>query len=308
MGADYMGETSFDHDLTRVVAGDAENLRARLADALERSGYRVLNENPIQARRDASALAKSGCSQDILDYRRSLDVGLKSAGANSTRVTFAYTVKGVHLGYLTKGDRNTLTREAEAIIALAQSRAAHLYCPACGSDGAGAARFCRQCGAPVASTNPPELELLSLSADANASFKNIVIGAIFALIGLLAPALLLLKIFLVPLDALDGKLLMLMAVLLATFGSLGLGFLIPGLWRLGRAIKDKPEREELPAPSRRGVVEGANSPVVVAAALPPQSIQHKVQHSITEATTGLLSQEAKQTNKSQEVKQTNDLN
>jgi hypothetical protein len=296
MGADYMGETSFDHDVTRVVAADAENLRARLADALERLGYRVLNENPIQARRDASDLAKSGCSQDILDHRRSLDVGLKSAGANSTRVTFAYTVKGVNLGYLTKGDRNTLTREAEAIIALAQSRAALLYCPACGSDGAGGARFCRQCGAPVASTNPPELELLRLSADANASFKNIMIGAICALIGLLAPALLLLKHFLFPQGTLDGKLLQVMAVLLCTFGLLGLGFLIPGVWRLGRAIKHRPEGEELPAPSRRGVVEGANSPVVLAAALPSQSIQHTVQPSVTEATTGLLPQEVKQTN------------
>ena len=93
MGA--MGGASFDHDVTRVMAGDAESLRARLADALERMGYRVLNENPIQARHGASGLARTGSSQDILDYHRSLDIGLKSAGANSTRVTFAYTVKGV---------------------------------------------------------------------------------------------------------------------------------------------------------------------------------------------------------------------
>lgn len=293
MGA-HMEGTSFDHDVTIVVAGDAENLRARLADALEQLEYRVLNENPIQARRVASDLAKSGCSQDILDYQRSLDIGLKAVGANSTRVTFAYTVNGVWMGYLTKGDRNTLTREAGAIVALAQSRAALLYCPACGSDGTGGARFCRQCGAPVASTNPPELDLLSLNADANASFKNIVSGAICAL--MLAPALLLLTIFLFPDGTLDGKLLGLMAVLLCTFGFLGLGFLIPGLWRLGRAIKRRPEGVELPAPSRRGVVEGANPPVVVAAALPPQSIQHTVHPSVTEATTGLLPQEVKQTN------------
>ena len=70
MGADYMGAmggASFDHDVTRVIAGDAESLRSRLADALERMGYRVLNENPIQARHDASSMARTGCSQDILD-------------------------------------------------------------------------------------------------------------------------------------------------------------------------------------------------------------------------------------------------
>jgi hypothetical protein len=298
VGGDYMGamgDTSFDHDVTCVVAGDAESLRARLADALERMGYRVLNENPIQARRGASRMARSGCSQDILDYRRSLDIGLKSAGANSTRVTFAYTVKGVYSGYITKGDRNTLTREAEAIVALAQSRAAMSYCPACGADGASGTRFCRQCGAPMASADSTELDLLRLTADANASFKNSVTGAIFILIGMLAPALIFLRIMLFPIQSGgEAKLVKLMALLLGVFGGAGLAFLIAGLWRLGRAIKHRPEREELPAPSRRSSVEGVNPPD--AAALPPQSIQHPAQHSVTEATTGLLPQEVKRTN------------
>jgi len=289
-----MGVASFDHDVTLVVSGDAEILRARLADALERMGYRVLNENPIQARRGASGLARSGCSQDVLDYHRTLYIGLKSAGASSTRVTFAYTVKGVNSGYITKGDRNTLTREAEAIVALAQSRAALSYCPACGADGAGGTRFCRQCGAPVASADPPELDLLRLTADANASFKNILTGAIFFLVGVLAPALIFLKIVLSHNPSGDAKLVMLAATLLGVFGGTGLAFLIAGLWRLGRTIKHRPEREELPAPSRRGFVEGVNTPD--AAALPPQSIQQPAQHSVTEATTGLLPQEVKRTN------------
>jgi hypothetical protein len=289
-----MGGISFDHDLTRIVAGDAENLRAGLAAALERMGYRVLSEDPIRARRGASGLARNGCSQDILDYRRTLDVGLKSAGANATRVTFAYTVNGVTSGYITKGDRNTLTREAEAVIALAQSQGALSYCPACGADGAGGMRFCRRCGSPVAAADPPELDLLRLTADANASFKNIVFGAICALIGLLAPALILLKIILFPPASGDAKLIKLMALLLGSLGGAGLAFLIAGLWRLGRTIKHRPEREELPAPSNRGFVEGANPPDT--AALPPRSIQHPIQPSVTEATTGLLPQEVKRTN------------
>jgi hypothetical protein len=294
MGA--MGGASFDHDVTRVMVGDAEILRAKLADALERMGYRVLNENPIQARRGASDMAKTGCSQDILAYHRSLDIGLKSAGANSTRVTFAYTVKGVVSGFITKGDRATLTREAESIVALAKSQAAQSYCPACGAGGVGGTRFCRQCGAPVASADPPELDLLRLTADANASFKNILTGAIFILAGLVAPALFLLKFILFPnyFGEYYQNQVPLMALLLGTFGGIGLGFLIAGLWRLGRAIKHRPEREELPAPSRRSSVEGANPPD--AAALPPQSIQHPAQHSVTEATTGLLPQEVKRTN------------
>jgi hypothetical protein len=296
VGAEYMGAmggASFDHDTTRIVAGDAESLRARFADALERMGYRVLNENPIQARHGASGLARTGSSQDILDYHRSLDIGMKSAGANSTRVTFAYTVKGVTSGFITKGDRNTLTREAEAIVALAQSRAALSYCPACGAGGVGGTRFCRQCGAAVAPADPPELELLRLTADANASFKNIVTGAIFVLIGVLAPALIFLRIMLFPIQS-EANLVKLMALLLGTLGGAGLAFIIAGLWRLGRAIKHRPEREELPAPSRRSFVEGASAPD--AAALPPQSIQHPAQHSVTEATTGLLPQEVKRTN------------
>ncbi|HKC85777.1 MAG TPA: hypothetical protein VKG02_07385 [Blastocatellia bacterium] len=297
MGAEYsgaMGGASFDHDVTRILAGDAESLRARLASALERMGYRVLNENPIQARRGARGLARSGCSQDILDYHRSLDIGLKSAGANSTRVTFAYTVKGVSSGYITKGDRNTLTREAEAIVSLAQSRAALSYCPACGADGAGGRRFCRQCGAPVASAYSTELDLLRLTADANASYKNIVAGAIFALIGLLAPALILLKMILSPSFFGEPTLVKLMALLLGAFGATGLAFLIAGLWRLGRTIKHRPKRGELPPPSRRSFVEDVNPPDT--AALPPLSIQHPVQHSVTEATTGLLPQEVERTN------------
>jgi hypothetical protein len=297
MGAEYVGEMggiSFDHDVTRIVAGDVESWRARLAGALEQMGYRVLNENPIQARRGASGMAGIGCSYDILDYRRSLDIGLKSAGANSTRVTFAYTVKGVHSGYITKGDHNTLTREAEAIVSLAQSRAALSYCPACGADGAGGTRFCRQCGAPVAASDPPELDLLRLTADANACYKNIVAGAIFILTGLLAPTLIFMKIILSPPPSGEAKLVKLMALLLGSFGVTGLAFLIAGLRRLGRTIKHRPEREELPAPSRHGFVEGVNPPDT--AALPPQSIQHPVQNSVTEATTGLLPQEVKRTN------------
>ncbi len=292
MSSDYSMTrgSSFDYDVVRVVAGDAESLRARLLVALEQMGYQVINENPIQARRGASSQAETGCSQDILDYRRTLDIGLKSAGSNATRVTFAYAVNVV-TGYMTKGDRHTLTREAEAIIALAESRAALSYCPSCGADVAGGARFCRQCGFPRTASNPAELDLLRLTANANASYKNILMGAIFILSGLLTPALLLLFKH----DTMTvEKLLKLTALLASLVSTPGVFFLLAGLWRLGRAISRKPEHDELSAAPRRGFAEELNPPA--AAALPPQSTQHPIQHPITEVTTGLLPQEVKRTN------------
>ena len=44
---DGSGYYTFEHDLSRQVAGDPEHIRLRLADALEQMGYRVLNDKPF---------------------------------------------------------------------------------------------------------------------------------------------------------------------------------------------------------------------------------------------------------------------
>src|SRR5262249_8215901 len=199
MGAEFLATAGssgglyyyVEHDVTRTVFGNVESVRARLSDALEQLSYTVLNETPIQAKRSGTTAGNTGCSNDILEYPTSLTIGLKSAGTNSTRVTFAYVVRHPY-GYLTKGDRNTLSREAEALIALSNAIALPSFCPSCGAEISAGTRFCRRCGAPanVVATSA-ELDLLNLTANANAGYKGTLWGSFFLLLALLFPLLLL---------------------------------------------------------------------------------------------------------------------
>lgn len=292
MGAEFIPAMSsgggmsftFDHDVSRHVANDAESLRASLSDALEEMGYRVLNETPLQARRSAKSSAQSGCSQNILDYQTSLEVGLKSTGTNSTRVTFAYTVKGVYSGYMTKSDRNTLTREAEAIIAAALAKAAANHCSSCGSHTAGNSKFCRQCGSPLLSEAPAEAEVLRLTSITNSSQKTIGTGMAFFFMGVA----LLLTLFFGSNDPVRfEKMLRVISVMATAFGSAGILMILYGWNKLRQAISRPIEQDSLPTP-RRHFVEGVAIPDTNE--LPPASIQHP----ITEATTDLLPHEIKQ--------------
>jgi len=286
---------TLEHDVTRYAVGDAESIRVRLAEALEQMGYRVLNENPLQARRGAKVSARSGCSQNILDYQTMLNVGLKSAGTNSTRVTFDYEVKGVYTGRLSKNDRNTLTREAEAILAQATARAAS-HCSACGADAAGSSRFCRQCGSPLHVATPPEVEVLRMTANANASYKNIASGTFFILFG---AACLLVLLFGSDDPIRFARLVKALSFVSATLGGLGLTMLLMGIFRLRQTLRRDIEPGAAPAPSRRGIQNGPASGqgsigpetggAPTTAALPPPPISH----SVTEVTTDLLPDEVK---------------
>jgi hypothetical protein len=143
----------------------------------------------------------------------------------------------------------------------------------------------------LASTDPPELDLLRLTADANAGYKNIAGGLFFIIFGALIPLLTPLLTYLFKHDVMSAEKILKMAVFcLSLVSGIGLGYLIAGMRRLGKMVGRKPERQETPSPSRRDIAPPA------AVALPPQSIQHPVQHSVTEATTGLLPQEVKRTN------------
>src|SRR3712207_8054388 len=104
--------------------------------------YRVLSEQPLRARRSARGLATYYASADVLEYATALTVALKPLGAGAVLVTLDYEVS--HAGAVsTKGDRDTLRREAEAIFALAADHAGPTTCRRCGTYNAGDSRYCR---------------------------------------------------------------------------------------------------------------------------------------------------------------------
>lgn len=170
-----MGVTPTELHLRRVLVGDTEDVRARLVPALESLGYTVISDDPVQAHRSARNAATSYMSNNILDYQLKLAIALKAASAGVTRATFIYSV--MH-PYLTKGDHQTIAREADAVVALAAVRAREATCPACGADAGGDSRFCRVCGAPFTGTAPAELEVMRLTAGARSAHQTIVTAVI----------------------------------------------------------------------------------------------------------------------------------
>ncbi len=273
----------FEFDVIRHVVGDAETVRTGLADALEQLGYRVLNDDPIQARRITRGGAGCEFSSDVLDYQTTLNIGVKSVGINSTRVIFDYKVKSTAGGWLSKGDRKTLTREAEAIIATAMTRVAGTHCSACGNDTAGSSRFCRKCGASLTAPAPAEKEVLRLTARTNAAQKNLGFGLLFLLIG---AALLLI----LPFGSADpikfAKLVKIFGFLSTAIGGTGLWMILYSWFKLRQVVSEPIEQESLPPP-RRTFIESL--PVPTTNELAPVSIQHP----ITESTTDLLPHEIK---------------
>ena len=164
--------------LKRVLAGNIESVRARLGVALERLGYDVLEEEPaLHGRRGARGWGVWYGSADVLDYPMTLVIRLKSAGENSTHATFDYTIKHP---WLASSDKEVLRREAEAIIALASTRAAEKVCAVCGTEATDDSRFCRRCGAPMTSEQS-ELDVLRMAADACAGHTSVVTGVLLSL-------------------------------------------------------------------------------------------------------------------------------
>ena len=254
-----------EHDVTRVMAGNVESVRYKLALALEQMGYRVLSENPLRARHAARGAGNYLMSANVLDYTTNLEISLKPQGPGATQLIFDYQVQH---GYLGKGDFRTLTLEAEAIIALALQRSEVRHCPGCAVEVIADSRFCRKCGTSLVVKAPAELEVMRVTAGTRAGYQWIWTGIVSALFGSLFPLI----------GLIAGKPVTFLSGIAVFFAALGVWALAAGLRRIHLTLNPKIENEELHLPKY--------SSVPIAA---PVTDELPIQYSsITEGTTNLL--------------------
>lgn len=161
-----------EHYLRRVLVGDRGSVRSRLIAAMERLGYDILDddESVIRGRRQARGWGTAYSSADVLDYPMTLIVKLKAQGEHATRATFDYVVKHPSLS---RGEKEVLTREAEALSALATVRAVDKICSACGTESTDDSRFCRRCGAKMV-VESKALEILRMYSEIRAGHTSVV--------------------------------------------------------------------------------------------------------------------------------------
>lgn len=265
MSADYTSTTS-DHDLTLAIPGDVASVRARLVNAIQTLGYKVFGDQLLYAKRGAQCSAKWDCSINVLDYPTTLTISLKQTNDAAVLATFNYEVKSYMR--MTKGDRQTLAREAEAIAALAMERAAIWACRTCGTLVMDESNFCRRCGAPFA-LDVPELEVLRLTRNARGSYHNMFVGIV---------ALFLASLTVLPwLLANGGRIVAPMLWVGIPLASYGLFLLLNGAWQLHRTLNPRVTKSVTTA------AQPAFKSAVTTTALPPAPA------SVTEGTTNFLS-------------------
>lgn len=262
MSTDYMsGTTVSDHDLTLAIPGDVPTVRTRLVEAIQQLGYKVMGEQPIYAKRSAQACARFDCSLNVLDYPTTLNISLKQANDVSVLATFNYEVKSFMR--MTKGDQQTLAREAEAITALATERHALSACRACGTQVNDESHFCRRCGAPLV-LDVPELEILRLTSGARGGYHNIFVGMFALVLAIVGVSILFL---------ITGVRITPIFWIGFAFAIYGLAVLLQGAWQLHFALNPKKTTKNAllaaqptfkssvttalpPAPARTSITEG----------------------------------------------------
>jgi len=268
---DTSATTISDHDLTLAIPGDAGSVRARLVNAIQTLGYKVLGEQPLYAKRGKQGAAKWDCSLNVLDYPTTLTISLKQTNDAAVLATFNYEVKGYMR--MTTGDRQTLAREAEAIAALAMERSVLSACRTCGTQVTDESHFCRRCGAPL-TLDVPELEVLRLTRNTRGSYHRIFVGLMSSLLALLT----VLPWFIVNGGRIVGPMLW-VGIPLASYG---LFLLLHGAWQLHRTLNPRTTKSMTPAAQ-------PEFKSTITTALPPAPVNA----SVTEVTTGLLTPDAR---------------
>lgn len=282
MGAEFIAATSgsdgtwaTEHHARRLIAGNLVSGRVHLISALDRLGYFVQNEQPLIAKRkkQLSSYAGKMCAGNVLAYIKSLQISLLPSSENSTVVTFSYVIMN---SAVTKGDRQTIEREIDALVALAASLQTTTICLACGTTNTSSTRFCRACGISNVAGEPAEVEVLRLTAGARAAHQNII-GSLVFIVAVIA--------FFLPLWFFVHQGIMTTAVLLAVGVLSGCLWLLFGIRRLHRTLNSaKSEPDKL-------------SPVIDSALItgsPAKFLPRLDQSSITEGTTELLSSTQKE--------------
>ncbi len=262
--------------IKKVLAGNIENVRFQLIDAIESLGYDIIEEEPnIIARRGAKGWGKWYSSADVFDYAMTLTVRLKSVGENSTRATFDYLIKHPMLN---KGEKNVVVQEAKTIAAISKKQAIEKMCSVCETESTDDSKFCRRCGAPLTSEQA-ELEVLRIMAEIRAG-KTSVVAASFSMI--FSTITLVLAFILNNAEFLKPK----VFILLLSLGGLGVLFALIssffGWNRMKRAL-EKPENQTRHI--SRHVPESLDTGKFQE--LPPR----RVPASVTEGTTNLLDEE-----------------
>jgi len=264
-----------EHYLRRVLVGDLESVRARIIGAMERLEYDILDDeaNIVRGRRGARGWATAHSSADVLDYPMTLIVRLKANGPRATRVTFDYIVKHPALSF---GEKEILTREAEAISSLAMVRPAEKMCSTCGTESTDDSRFCRRCGTQMTFENS-ELEVLRMSAEVRAGHTSVVSTAVATTAVSLLLGAVILTLVVQGVVLTKGVWALLIASLVVTaFSTLFAGF---GWNRMNRALKSKPRE----APAFKEFVSPPAAYVE-----PPDAGDRALIGSVTEGTTNLL--------------------
>lgn len=177
---EYYGSSS-EHDISVLIPIEIEALRKRLAKALEKLSYRVIEEQPLSAKREVRPEAKHFTSTNLLDYPVKLTIGLKAIDSDNTKATFNYELKYPMMG---KAEQNLICLEVKALCALANQAEATNSCLSCGTAATNDSRFCRRCGALLELPEPAELDILRLTAKTKNSYDYLVFGNVCVAIAL----------------------------------------------------------------------------------------------------------------------------